>query len=321
MEQNSNNLCPMLQLNSCPVCSSNKINSFITTRAQMHPSEELFNFDQCAECALVFLNPRVPLDQLKNYYTSYYLPYRGAQAWGKFAKLVEGSQHKLDLRRVQRVAEWQSMDEQGLLLDVGCGKPTFLKACADQFKCKTMGIDFSDEGWKGDELAYSGMDLRIAEIKDIPEDLRPDVITMWHYLEHDYHPLSNLKHLRKLAKPSSKLIIEVPNFDSSSRKQFGADWAAWHTPRHTSLFSPENLGLLLDKSDWKVEEVLRYGTMDPYLLHWMSKMEQKGIAWDKNMEEEFWGFVLGMILFQPKKWREKSSSLGVMTVIASPKEL
>ena len=88
----------MLQLNSCPVCSSNKINSFITTRAQMHPSEELFNFDQCAECALVFLNPRVPLDQLKNYYTSYYLPYRGAKAWGKFAQLVEGSQYKLDLK-------------------------------------------------------------------------------------------------------------------------------------------------------------------------------------------------------------------------------
>jgi hypothetical protein len=36
----------------------------------------MFNFDQCAECKLVFLNPRVSLDVLQNYYTSHYLPYR-----------------------------------------------------------------------------------------------------------------------------------------------------------------------------------------------------------------------------------------------------
>jgi hypothetical protein len=39
----------------------------------MHSNKELFNFDQCAECKLVFLNPRVSLDVLQNYYTSYYL--------------------------------------------------------------------------------------------------------------------------------------------------------------------------------------------------------------------------------------------------------
>jgi hypothetical protein len=47
-------------------------------------NKELFNFDQCAECKLVFLNPRVSLDVLQNYYTSHYLPYRGPKAWGKF---------------------------------------------------------------------------------------------------------------------------------------------------------------------------------------------------------------------------------------------
>jgi hypothetical protein len=59
--------------------------------------------------------------------------------------------------------------------------------------------------------------------------------------------------------------------------------------------------------------------MDPYLLYWMSKMEQKGIRWDKNMEEEFVQFVIGMVKFLPKRWMEKTASLGVMTVIAQPK--
>ncbi|MEQ8546296.1 MAG: methyltransferase domain-containing protein [Cyclobacteriaceae bacterium] len=308
----------MLQLTHCPICNSADIGSYITTTAQMHASKELFNFDQCTQCQLVFLNPRVPLDQLKNYYTAHYLPYRGGEAWGKFEKLVENSQQKLDLQRVKRVKSAYHVSSSSLILDVGCGKPSFLKACQQALQCQTMGIDFSDEGWKDQLADYEGIDLKVAEIKDLAVDLQPDVITMWHYLEHDYTPLENLSFLKSIAKSSTSLIIEIPNFDSESRKKYGEKWAGWHTPRHISLFSPNNVTLLLQKSGWKVEKLLTYGTMDPYLLYWMSEMEKRGIQWDKNMEEEFWKFVFGMVRFTPKKWMEKRSSLGIMTVIATP---
>ena len=58
--------------------------------------------------------------------------------------------------------------------------------------------------------------------------------------------------------------------------------------------------------------------MNPYLLSWMSKMEEKEIQWDKNMEEEFIQFMIGMIKFFPEKWTEKKSSLGIMTIVAKP---
>jgi 2-polyprenyl-3-methyl-5-hydroxy-6-metoxy-1,4-benzoquinol methylase len=308
----------MHKLTNCPICNTSSIASFIQTKAQMHSSKESFNLDQCADCQLVFLNPRVPLQELKNYYTSHYLPYRGSEAWGKFEKLVEGSQQKLDLKRVKQVKDAHSIVSESLILDVGCGKPSFLKACQLKLNCKTMGIDFSDEGWKEQTTQFDGLDLRVAEIKDLPSNLQPDVITMWHYLEHDYKPLENLIYLHSIAKPTTTLIIEIPNFDSSSRKKYDENWAGWHTPRHLSLFSPNNIELLLNKSGWKVSKLLAYGTMDPYLLYWMSEMEQKGISWDKNMEDEFWNFMLGMVQFMPKKWMEKKSSLGIMTVIAMP---
>ena len=285
----------------------------------MHSSKELFNFDQCANCQLVFLNPRVNLDNLKNYYTSYYLPYRGSEAWGKYSKLVEGSQKKLDLKRVKWVKEMCSVSPKSLILDVGCGNPSFLKACQQELNCKTLGIDFSDEGWKEQSTLFKGLDLQVAEIKDLSLNLKPDIITMWHYLEHDYTPLENLTYLKSIAKPSTTLIIEIPNFDSISRKKYNENWAGWHTPRHTSLFSPDNIKLLLDKSGWNVSQLLTYGTLNPYLLFWMSEIEQKGIQWNKNMENEFWDFVIGMLKFMPTKWNEKKLSLGVMTVIATPK--
>ena len=285
----------------------------------MHSSKELFNFDQCANCQLVFLNPRVNLDNLKNYYTSYYLPYRGSKAWGKYSKLVKGSQKKLDLKRVKRVKEMCSVSPKSLILDVGCGNPSFLKACQQELNCKTMGIDFSDEGWKEQSTLFKGLDLQVAEIKDLSLNLKPDIITMWHYLEHDYTPLENLTYLKSIAKPSTTLIIEIPNFDSISRKKYNENWAGWHTPRHTSLFSPDNIKLLLDKSGWNVSQLLTYGTLNPYLLFWMSEIEQKGIQWNKNMENEFWDFVIGMLKFMPTKWNEKKLSLGIMTIIATPK--
>ena len=309
----------MQHLQNCPICNASSIVSFIKTTAQMHSSKELFNFDQCANCQLVFLNPRVNLDNLKNYYTSYYLPYRGSEAWGKYSKLVEGSQKKLDLKRVKRVKEMCSVSPKSLILDVGCGNPSFLKACQQELNCKTMGIDFSDEGWKEQSTLFKGLDLQVAEIKDLSLNLKPDIITMWHYLEHDYTPLENLTYLKSIAKPSTTLIIEIPNFDSISRKKYNENWSGWHTPRHTSLFSPDNIKLLLDKSGWNVSQLLTYGTLNPYLLFWMSEIEQKGIQWNKNMENEFWDFVIGMLKFMPTKWNEKKLSLGIMTVIATPK--
>ena len=309
----------MQHLQNCPICNASSIVSFIKTTAQMHSSKELFNFDQCANCQLVFLNPRVNLDNLKNYYTSYYLPYRGSKAWGKYRKLVEGSQKKLDLKRVKRVKEMCSVSPKSLILDVGCGNPSFLKACQQELNCKTLGIDFSDEGWKEQSTLFKGLDLQVAEIKDLSLNLKPDIITMWHYLEHDYTPLENLTYLKSIAKPSTTLIIEIPNFDSISRKKYNENWAGWHTPRHTSLFSPDNIKLLLDKSGWNVSQLLTYGTLNPYLLFWMSEIEQKGIQWNKNMENEFWDFVIGMLKFMPTKWNEKKLSLGIMTIIATPK--
>ena len=204
-------------------------------------------------------------------------------------------------------------------MDVGCGNPTFLKACQQKLDCKTIGIDFNDSGWKNQLKSFKKIDLRVGEIKDLPANLKPDVITMWHYLEHDYNPLENLKSLKKISKPSTKLVIEVPNFNSISRKKYGKDWAGWHTPRHLSLFSPKNIKLLLKKSKWNISKVFTYGTMNPYLLYWMSEMEKKGIDWNKSMEDEFIDFIIGMIKFFPLRFYEKKSSLGIMTIIANPK--
>jgi 2-polyprenyl-3-methyl-5-hydroxy-6-metoxy-1,4-benzoquinol methylase len=203
-----------------------------------------------------------------------------------------------------------------LILDVGCGQPTFLEACAKKYNCRSLGIDFSDHGWKTEKERFQSLQLEVGEVKDLDKNLHPDVITMWHYLEHDYDPVANLSALRALSKNDTKLVIEVPNFDSVSRKKYGDKWAGYHTPRHTFLFSPSNIRLLLKNTGWEVLETDIKGTLDPYNLFWMSEMEQNGIDWTKNMETEFWGYVRGMVGFQVKNAFSAQKSLGIMTISA-----
>ena len=309
----------MDQVKHCLACNSNNHEAFVQTSAMMYQhSQERFNFDQCHDCGLVFLNPRIPESALGQFYTSAYLPYRIEEAWGKYAFLVKYDQQNIDNARVSRLKKHHTLTAHSRILDIGCGKPTFLACLRKQTSAELIGLDFSDEGWKKEQENYHGIELRVGEVADLQNEKPVDVITMWHYLEHDYQPQQHLQELLQIAHPQTQLIIEVPNFDSYTQRKFGEFWSAYHTPRHTALYSPNNITLLMKNSGWQVEQVLTYGTLDPYTLHWMSQMEKKSIDWEASMEKRFIGYVAGKVLNTPIFMLQKCFSMGFMTVIAKP---
>lgn len=295
------------------VCGSMDIESHVQTRAMMHHDSELsFNFDICNNCGLVFLNPRVSHQELSAYYTKAYLPYRGPSAWGKHGNMVASSLKSTDKKRMAKLS---SLDSESTILDIGCGQPSFLKTCYDKFNCRCIGIDFSDQGWKGNS-EYDALDLHVGSLELLEQMPALDFITMWHYLEHDYDPRSTLMQLRKRASNNTRLLIEVPNFDSVSRRKYAEFWAGYHTPRHTFLFSPDNIERLLNETGWDVIDIDLKGTLDPYNLYWMSEMEQNDIDWRKDMEEEFWPYVIAMIQFRLKNVFNPTQNHGIMTITA-----
>ena len=307
-----------MKLKKCIVCNNKETTFLYTNSAMMDHSNKEYNFFICKICNLVFLNPRPSLKELKRYYTDIYLPYRGSSAWGKYKKLVDFSQQRLDIKRAKLLKQYSSPNKASSILDIGCGKPTFLETCNHFFKSSLYGIDFSNNGWKREQDRFKKLNLKVGDIDVLEKNFSPDIITLWHYLEHDYYPNKTLKKLASISNINTTLYIEVPNYDSLSRKKYAQNWAGFHTPRHTFLFSPKNIEILLNKNGWQVELIDLKGTLNPYVLDWMSEMEKKGIRWDKNMEDEFIQFVIGMIKFLPKKLHEKTTSLGIMTVVASP---
>ena len=265
------------------------------------------------------LNPRIPTKDLSQYYTESYLLYRGSSAWGKYASFVENSQTKLDHIRFKKSKTYHQIAPSSVILDIGCGNPTFLNYTQQKTGCKAIGIDFSDYGWQGDQDNFPNLDLRVMDVQDLKPMEKIDIITMWHYLEHDYYPNRTLSKLREIVNPKAKLIIEVPNYDSISRRIYGKNWAGFHTPRHTYLFSPDNLTKLLHNTEWRVEEVDKKGTLDYYNLYWMSEMEIKNINWESSMEDKFWPYVVGMMKNRVKNIFNRNNSHGIMTLTASPR--
>jgi len=177
------------------------------------------------------------------------------------------------------------------------------------------GIDFSDNGWKKEKERFKKLNLKVGSIDDIETNLSPDIISLWHYLEHDYYPNKTLKKLALISSPKTKLFIEVPNFDSISRKKYKENWAGFHTPRHTFLFSPKNIEMLLNRNGWQVDLIDLKGTLNCYILSWMSEMEIQGLDWKNSMESQFWNYFIGLLKYKLKHIFTKESE-GVMTLVA-----
>lgn len=303
----------------CPLCKSQQHQEIITTPVMMQNLPGAFTFVRCQSCALVFLNPRVPVNELGGYYPENYFPYRGEKAWGKYGFLASIGLKAMDQKRVKIVRKVFPIQKDSQVLDVGCGTPTFLKALQNKTQCQAHGIDFNDRAWKN-QKAYQKLHLYTGTIEDLAPHQSFDVITMWHYLEHDYDPQHTLKKLAQHSHPQSKLIIEVPNYDSWSRRKQGNHWGGYHSPRHTVLYTPQTLKEMLELSGWKVLKMQTYGTMDPFIVWWLGDMQRRNINWEESMEKRFLSLLFQKIITAPFFALERYLSLGILLAVASPKE-
>jgi SAM-dependent methyltransferase len=203
------------------------------------------------------------------------------------------------------------------VLDVGCGRPTFLEALARRTGARGTGIDLSDAGWTADpgRWAAAGLELRQGTVAAGLPAGPFDLVTLWHALEHDYRPLDTLRRLREVTRPGGALIVEVPNFDSLTRRLHGAAWAGFHTPRHTAIYTPATLRAMLVRAGWTVERQTVAGTLDPYVLYWLGRQERSGRPLDGNLEGAFPGFMLGKLLTLPVALAGRWVSLGVQVAV------
>ena len=288
-------------------------------------------FCRCPGCHLIQQQPWVPQKAIGEFYGENYLPYQDPKVWGRYGKFVARSLKAQDRRRVRLVRRYAAhlanhqnlqKDNAPQVLDVGCGYPSFLQELLRQQKTlSAVGLDFKASGWEN--LAQNPrLELLEGTLASFANDSGDhhsrgpfSVITMWHYLEHDYDPLQSLQKCYNLLEPGGALIIEVPDYNSWSRRIYGGSWAGYHTPRHTAAYTPVTLAKLVSTAGFQVEHQMRYGTMPAYTLWWLSQLERRRKP-TTDFHYLFWSYVRGSAMFGILHYLERWFPLGLQTLIA-----
>ena len=262
--------------------------------------------------------------EIQEFYNINYLPYLGSKSWGKYQKLVEVGQKRLDKKRVQLILKNSALiNKDSALFDFGCGNPSFLTAFRKRTLSYCVGYDICSHGWESKSENYKHLHLYTGELEELKFEKKFDVVTLWHTLEHEFEPNKILPILYKISSENSLLIIEVPNYNSFTRKIQNKYWGGYHTPRHSVIYTQNSLKEILNRFGWKIEKCYKYGTLDSFTLWWLGhfeKLKAKKNYSPISLESYFWNFVLLKIILFPIFIFEKFFNFGVMTVICKKKE-
>ncbi len=299
----------------CLGCGGSAATAVVSHRAQMSDDPSTFTWVRCTACGLVYLDPRVPAEEIGRYYEDY-LPHRGPAAWGRWARLVAGAERRTDAARLEVVRSLGPLGPAQSVLDVGCGRPSFLQVLRDRTGARAVGTDFDASGWSTAPGMREGLELHAGILEELPLVGPFDRITLWHVLEHLYRPVETLRYLRSLARPGTLLVIEVPDHAGLTRRWQGASWAGYHTPRHTAAYTPTTLRAAVEAGGWRLLRQYQWGTLDPYVLWWLGDQERRGGGFSGSLESRFLPFMLGKVVALPLTLLQRWLPLGFQTAIA-----
>jgi SAM-dependent methyltransferase len=141
--------------------------------------------------------------------------------------------------------------EQGRLLDVGCGAGYFLSGMR-RHGWEVSGLEVSRRAAQIAERDY-GLEVRVGELGSMAFAASSfDVVTLWNVLEHLPSPKGDLRIIHDILRPGGLLAFGIPNAASLDARVFGRFWAGLDMPRHLHVFAPEALGRMLTELGFRV---------------------------------------------------------------------
>jgi SAM-dependent methyltransferase len=261
---------------ACDACRSRRLESFgtITNRISgLGP----YPLVRCAQCGLVFLNPRPTFEEMATFYSEGYYSTPNAQWSFSRAQRVRNLIHR-------QISQWyySPMDSPShpllralalavlafygggctcdqllyqypsgsRVLDVGCGSGHWLFRAREQ-GYDTYGVEPSPAGA---QIARS-LELNVIQ-GDIFSAQYPDqffdLIRAHHVFEHLHQPAATLAELGRILRPDGLILMMMPSIGGLNFRIFGQDWAFFDVPRHLYYFSPTSIRVLCNRLGLKV---------------------------------------------------------------------
>ena len=222
-----------------------------------------------------------------------------------------------DRQKDALVSRYVNLGRESKVLDVGCAVGTFLQKMRARYDATVTGVDFKD---LSTTPSLAGVDFRCGLFyEQIFGAERFDLITMWHFLEHDYDPMRTLRTARDLLAPEGRLVIEVPRLDSLTFRLYGHRWPGLQAPQHTVLYNRASLLSAIDKAGLEVVEHLPYGAFPAFFYFFagaaFTMLKGRGL----NLSRAIYPYFIGQILLAPLLAFEKQLNFAMQTVVCRRK--
>jgi len=303
----------MLESVACYLCGSADASHFTAAWDDLTGKPGTFHFVRCDRCGLVYQNPRIRREFIGRYYDDEYIAHRKKQNWGVMTPLYNRAMDRHDRQKARLVARYVTLDASSRVLDIGCGAGTFLLKMKALHGAAITGVDFKDLS------ALPGFDRIDFHHGPIGEQNLPadsfDLVTLWHFLEHDYDPLATLGKVGACLKSDGALIIEVPRLDSVTFRLYRERWPGLQAPQHTVLFDRRSLLETVQKAGFVVQDYLPYGAFPAYFYLFsglaFKLLKGKGL----NLSRAVYPYFAGQLLALPVLLFEKRLNLAMQTVI------
>jgi SAM-dependent methyltransferase len=179
------------------------------------------------------------------------------------------------LRRVTAIDNLAKSIKADSLLDFGCGSGGMLSAFATNFS--VIGIE-PDGGARNAAKDLGHTVFESAETA-LVNNLKVDIVTLFHVIEHFYEATLELNRIWELLQPGGLLVIETPNsmdvLLSKYESEEFSNFTYWS--HHPMLHSHRSLEQLVKRCGFEIFEnsgVQRYDLNNH--LYWLSKGQPGG---------------------------------------------
>jgi 2-polyprenyl-3-methyl-5-hydroxy-6-metoxy-1,4-benzoquinol methylase len=262
-----------MQKVNCIVCGNNKADllyklpDFMLDRYDLHAA-----YVKCQICGLIYQNPRLSDEEVRNHYPpeyDSYIPQKAGKSW---------LSRKSGWYGVRKRCEFiTKIKKHGRLLDVGCANGDFLHEMQDFPGWKLHGVEISTYASEMARVGYA-LDVFNGSLEEARyPDETFDVITLWEVLEHLENPKNAVEEIHRILKIDGVLVLRIPNSDSWDARQFGRCWAGYDSPRHRYAFNPETIKKLLLPLQFKIDQMnCRMGSYSSFAISIEYCLKSKG---------------------------------------------
>lgn len=259
----------------CPLCGSTQQTLVFEAVGAYFGTRSSASVRRCV-CGMQLTNPQPRGEALAAFYASdqYYTHERSGRAGDKLRELWQRLQLRGPLCRLRLWAEQRAgvrrwakrfapehfpLTKGATLLDFGCGNGVFLRL-ARGLGLRAIGVE-PDAAARAEAARFAPVaaSLEQADALYAPQVAggqesaaaampRYDRIILRHVLEHLPEPLATLRELSKRLAPEGRVLIGVPNADSSQAAIFGPFWLGYDLPRHLWHFTPATLRRVVEQA-------------------------------------------------------------------------